>query len=238
MFAAPTLHLWLHESPFTVPAPMLSCLTDAEHAQALRFHRPEDRMQRLAATAYKRVLLGQALACDPAGLRFSAHPQGKPYILSGGAGASALPEFNVSHTDGAIAIAVGATAVGVDIEHVGGCEFDWNVAPLCFNKGERAAIAAAGASQRSIHAYALWTRKEALLKATGQGLEVSPLEVDSGVAAGGGPFGTQLIGFGGRHWRVETQGIHGKWIASVALLAEAGPARWHFGAPGLPSVVA
>ena len=230
MIGEPAIHLWLHGADTSVPQAMLACLTDAERSQALRFHRPQDRMQRLATASYKRMLLARALECDPAALRFGAHPQGKPCMVPGD-GPFASLEFNVSHTDGAIAVAIGATALGVDIEYTGASEFEWDLAPVCFNLAERDTLAAVRAVQRSDHAYALWTRKEALLKATGQGLAVSPLEVDTGVSAGASVFDTRVVSFGQRHWRIETQRIEGQWIVSIATLAGASSARWYIEAP-------
>lgn len=234
MATAPAAHIWLHEREVNIPESVQACLSEAERERAMRFERDQDRSQRLATMAYKRVLLGSALDCDPAILRFGANFQGKPFLVGDGDAASPVT-FNVSHTQGAIAVALGTTDVGVDIEYVGASEFEWDVVSLCFNEAEQSALTAAGRAWSDC-AFALWTRKEALLKATGQGLAVCPLEVDTGVRAGMYPFGSVSINHDGQRWRVETRRIGSHWIASIATWDSAGRVNWHVGGPAMPAI--
>lgn len=83
---------------------------------------------------------------------------------------------SLSRTDGALALAVGPGALGVDVERVGRVA----AAPLdVFAPGERARSAGHAALLA-----ACWAGKEAVLKRDGRGMRVDPGAVDVDVAAG------------------------------------------------------
>lgn len=206
-----TVHLLLHDALPVLAAASLSLLTPQEHAAALSFYREEDRLQRLAGGIFRRVLLGGALRVAPQALRFSTSPLGKPLV------AQHSVEFNVSHTREALVLAIGPNAVGVDIEHIGYAEFAWEAAETCFSVHELALLAAARAGERSMLAYALWTRKEALLKAAGSGLDVAPNTVETGVPKGGTPFSSGTLRFRQRLWTVQTRLIAAHWVVSWVM---------------------
>ena len=83
---------------------------------------------------------------------------GKPIV----AGA----EFNLSHDQNAILIAVGDQVIGVDIESVQ--NFDDAMMRICFTKEERRKIS--HSPHPDCAATLLWCKKEAAAKATGAGL--------------------------------------------------------------------
>lgn len=128
-------------------------LTAADHARAARFVHDRDRAHFLAARAGLRRILG------PAPLREG--PRGKPFLPGG-------PAFNLSHAAGWAALVVGPAGLelGVDIE---GCRpVDPGLAELAFAPEERAELARA--SDPDLAFLRGWTRKEAVIKATGEGL--------------------------------------------------------------------
>ncbi len=90
---------------------------------------------------------------------------GKPYIKD-------YPEFkyNISHSGEYVAIAYGCDDVGIDIEYIR--EKDLKIAKRCFHKDEYAYITKNEAGQDE-RFFEVWTMKEAYLKYTGQGINVS-----------------------------------------------------------------
>jgi 4'-phosphopantetheinyl transferase len=147
-------------------APHLAALLDAHERERLeRFRRPADRARYLAAHALARLVLAARLDSDPAGLEFDRTCRcGKPH------GKPTLPglHFSLTHSGDRVGVAVSADGpVGLDVEELR-------------ELGDLAALAGhalSPAEPRPADGPAflrVWTRKEALLKATGEGLS-SPM---------------------------------------------------------------
>lgn len=172
-----TLDLWLAQEPPGWPPAVLArwaaLLSVDERARWQRFAREEDRCRFLLARALVRTVLARRLGCEPASLVFSADAHGKPRLQH--PSGTAL-QFNLSHTRGLCALVLGSGAeLGVDVEN-----FDREVEVLAlarrfFATPEVLALEAlAPRPQRELF-FALWTLKEAWVKAKGLGLRV-PLD--------------------------------------------------------------
>jgi 4'-phosphopantetheinyl transferase len=84
--------------------------------------------------------------------------------------------FNLSHTAGLVACAVALDRdVGVDVEHLWPPTFDIGLARHHFAPAEVAGLEALPPEARRARFFALWTLKEAYIKARGLGLAL-PLE--------------------------------------------------------------
>ncbi|MGY1621450.1 4'-phosphopantetheinyl transferase family protein [Geodermatophilus sp. SYSU D00965] len=149
-------------------------LAPADLERRARLARAEDRQRSTAAAAVVRAVLGTALAVHPAELGIdrtcpecgAAH--GKPRLRD-------APEvhLSVSHSGSCVVVAVQAgSPVGVDVEEVG--RFDPReldeLAEAVLAAEERDQLARRPAAARAQAFTTYWTRKEAVLKATGQGL--------------------------------------------------------------------
>ena len=143
------------------PAPWLAVLSADERHQSERFRLPADRIGYAAAHALTRLALADGRR--PQSLEFMVNDYGKP-SLSGSA-----PPFNLSHTDGMAAVAVGVNGpVGVDVEKIKPTLATPELAADIFTQEEAAHL-----RQQADFAEAftqLWTAKEAVIKAEGQGL--------------------------------------------------------------------
>ncbi|MGE4336562.1 MAG: 4'-phosphopantetheinyl transferase superfamily protein [Pigmentiphaga sp.] len=141
-------------------------LTPQERERIARLRRAADRRRGLVARAALRSLLAHRLGTVPAAVPIAATPAGKP-ILAGASGADTL-HFSVSHSGGRVAIALGRTPLGVDIEEAS-TGTAWpdavSLATAWFEPEEARRVAADPAAFLSI-----WTAKEAVLKARGRGL--------------------------------------------------------------------
>ncbi len=141
-------------------------LNKKEQQQADRFLVSHARDQYIASHATLRQLLSAYEDVPTEALEFGAGEHGKPYLK----GNSDL-EFNLSHTRGRALIGLTrAGPIGVDIEHHRpGIEIG-ALAQRFFAPIEYQQLMQSQESDRFLVFYRIWTRKEAFIKATGQGL--------------------------------------------------------------------
>jgi 4'-phosphopantetheinyl transferase len=170
MDAVDVVAWWLDAVPAEVDA-LAQVLSPDERARAGRFRTSRHRDAYVVGRGRLRELLGLVVERPPAGVRLVAGPAGKPRLDDLGGG---RVRFNVAHSAGLMLCAVTLDRdVGVDVERLDRTA-DWKeIAARSFTAAERQALAALpGPLQR--HAFfACWTRKEAVIKATGEGLAMS-----------------------------------------------------------------
>jgi 4'-phosphopantetheinyl transferase len=144
-------------------------LSAEEKGKAARFLRAEDRSRYVAAHGMLRHILARYLSVAPAGLEFAHSAFGKP-ALDRRAGQPAIT-FNLAHSGDAIACAVALDhRIGVDIEAVRTDLDIMGVAEGQFSDREAAALRTIDPSERTEAFFRCWTRKEAYVKARGEGL--------------------------------------------------------------------
>ncbi|MGI8799092.1 MAG: 4'-phosphopantetheinyl transferase family protein [Pseudonocardia sp.] len=165
--------------PDTARPELASLLDDGEQARYQRFVRPEDAQRYLAARALSRIVLATHLGVAPTEVKLAATctvcggAHGKPRVL-GEPGV----ELSLSHSGGRVAVAVSSgDAVGVDVERLRPMANVEALADRVLAPAERPALAALPAAERPAALLGYWTRKEALLKATGDGLNVPMAEL-------------------------------------------------------------
>src|SRR5207237_1874899 len=116
-----------------------------------------------------RKTLAEYLSVRPHDLSFTYGPFGKPALpprLDG-----TRLEFNLSHSGDMAVLAISrGPAVGVDVEQVIRVSELDSIASRFFSASEKAALNAVPAHARDSAFYSCWTRKEAFLKALGDGL--------------------------------------------------------------------
>ena len=161
------VHVWvadLHPASGEM-AGRLAATTHAERERASRFRRQDDAERYLSAHGVLRTILGDYLARDPLALHFGTHENGKPFLDDG------RLQFNLSHSGDLALIAVARTRhVGVDVEQVRPMhDLDALAARIC-TPGELATITDLADAHRERAFFAMWTRKEAMAKATGEGI--------------------------------------------------------------------
>jgi 4'-phosphopantetheinyl transferase len=216
------VHLWavdLDCSPERSSA-LLDCLSSDERARAERFRFDRDRRRYVAARAALRRVLGDTVGVSPSQIAFSCGPYGKPALASP---ARVGIEFNVSHCEGLALIAVAAERrVGVDLERVVAGASRQPIAERFFSPTEIAALRALPVASQDEAFFACWTRKEAYIKARGEGLSI-PLDAFSVSLAPGEPAAL-LEGPGGRDgirtWSLRSLTPAPGFIAAVAVEGE------------------
>jgi 4'-phosphopantetheinyl transferase len=168
---------------------VLGLLDDAEQARHLRLQRPDDRAAHATAHALLRLVLGRLLDRPPASIRLDrtcpecGADHGKPRLIGGGL------EFSLTHSRGRVGIAVATVPVGIDVEDVSRLRPDPALEAETLTPGERKLLDGLDPADRAAGFLRLWTRKEAMLKASGKGLTVPLREMpaDSLAAPAGGP---------------------------------------------------
>ncbi|MDO8387766.1 MAG: 4'-phosphopantetheinyl transferase superfamily protein [Polaromonas sp.] len=178
------VRLWLIDSSRATVGELQACeqsLSPDEQQRAGRFISSEARRQFVLA----RALLRRALSCctgvPPAQWVFAQDPYGKPHVAE----PAGVPlSFNVSHTRGLAACAVtDGGAVGVDVEHRGRTLDLPGLARQLFAAREMEHFESLEPQGARDYFFAIWTLKEAYLKARGVGLS-HPLEAVSLELAG------------------------------------------------------
>jgi 4'-phosphopantetheinyl transferase len=150
------------------PADWLAVLHEEECARWSRFRLANDRVSFAAAHTLKRLAIASLLQVPPASLYFDVDRFGKPKLLDGGSW-----RFNLSHTNGAVALAVAPGAeLGVDIEQADRAVSTEELATEICTQPELAALRAMSGADRLEAFMALWTAKEAIVKAEGLGLSL------------------------------------------------------------------
>ena len=146
-----------------------SVLSDAERGRAAGFRFAQHRQSYLFARAGLRLLLGERLGVEPAAVELVETSYGKPRL--GPMHEATGLEFNLSHSGSLVLYAFtrGAT-VGIDCEEIRDVPDADQLAARFFSATEAAALRALPADRRQLAFLACWTRKEAFVKALGQGL--------------------------------------------------------------------
>ena len=149
-------------------------LSDDEIRRADRFYRASDGSRFIVAHAALRLILSDRVRTDPKELRFETGPQGKPALVH----RPDAPDirFNLSHSGDRAAIAVTRRReVGIDIERLAPERSNLAIADRFFSSTEIAALRRLPDADRVTGFFNCWTRKEAYIKARGEGLSI-PLD--------------------------------------------------------------
>jgi len=158
-------------------------LSSDELARASRFHFSRDRQRFVAARALLRRILASYLATDPNSLSFSYSKKEKPSL--GPAYVDSGITFNLSHSGGIALLAFSfRREVGIDVEQVRRDSDLEAIARRFFSTREQRQLAALPTEEKIDAFFRCWTRKEAYIKATGDGLSLPLRQFDVALAAG------------------------------------------------------
>jgi 4'-phosphopantetheinyl transferase len=225
------VHLWtiLLDPPPARVAAARRRLADDERARADRFRFDRHRRRFTVGRAALRELLAGYLGFAPEAVRFAYGEKGKPSLDRPTEGSRGALHFNLSnsHELALAAVAVGVE-VGVDVEWLRPMPDGLRIAERYFSAAERAALAALPEDERDAAFFNGWTRKEAYLKAIGDGLTV-PLDRFDVTLAPGAP--TRILALAGdaaaaARWSLLPLRPAAGYVGALALPAP-GPWRLH-----------
>jgi 4'-phosphopantetheinyl transferase len=174
------IHVWRVEIGQALPDAVLCArcellsADEVERAGRLKTRVLRDRYV-LCRGALRR-LLGDYMGRAPRTLVFEYGPSGKPALRTGRAAGEAPIEFNVSHADDLALIALTRTRrVGIDVERIRSLPDADGLVRRFFAPAEQARYMSLPAESRTLAFFRCWTRKEAVVKASGHGLS-QPLD--------------------------------------------------------------
>jgi 4'-phosphopantetheinyl transferase len=147
----------------------MQILAEDERTRAQRIRIENSRRYYVAARGFLRMILSAYLKMRPEHLEFQYNQYGKPAILSGSdtTGIS----FNMSHSHGLALYGIALDRkLGVDIEKIREDMPHVKIAKRFFSIQEYAALLTLPPEQQKNAFFSCWTRKEAYLKARGEGI--------------------------------------------------------------------
>jgi len=160
------IQLWCAplDAPGEVVESFWRLLSAAENARAERFRFGKHRRRYVLSQGLLRLLLSSYTGFAPEQIQFEHGPRGKP-LLAGG------PQFNMAHSEELVLLGfTERQPLGVDVELLRPVTDADTIVERFFAPSEWAVYSRLPAEQRQAAFFNGWTRKEAYIKATGEGL--------------------------------------------------------------------
>lgn len=162
----------------------LQLLNREESERAKRFVFEKDRNSYVRARSAMRTILARYLCTDAKTIGFDYNAYGKPDICT--TNSSNRLFFNISHSaDIALLAITGVGQVGVDIEYIKPDLATLSLAQNTFSRAEVTALEMIPSNLFATAFYRCWTRKEAFVKALGDGLSFPLKDFDVSIGTGG-----------------------------------------------------
>jgi 4'-phosphopantetheinyl transferase len=180
-------------------------LSPEEQSRADRYARKQDRDRFVISKGSLRVILSKYTGIAPLGLQFDTGMRKKPVVRN-----NQPVFFNVSHSSDWALIAISTKEVGVDIEWINPNFNFTGIVQEYFSSAEAKHLAV---HNSALAFFELWTRKEAFLKATGQGIGEYLTFTPS--LTGIHPLDQQLYG-NDRDWNISSFMFNDDYICAVA----------------------
>lgn len=234
---ANTVHIYQAslDPPQSQVEQLAAMLSQDELERAIRFRFERHRNQFIIGRGILRTLLAHYLGITPGEVHFRYGLKGKPYLadvkppdskgLKKPSGSEArqslyIIQFNLAHAQNlAIYALTLAKRVGIDLEYLRSIPEMEQIAAKFFSTRERETLQNLPPDQKLEAFYNAWTRKEAYLKAIGEGLS-HPLDQCEVTLAPGEP--AQLIHIAGdeslaAHWSLHAFSPSPGYVATLAV---------------------
>jgi 4'-phosphopantetheinyl transferase len=167
------VHVWRVDLRWSASPGLHVFLSPDEQERAARFHFGKDRESFRIAHGALRLILGRYLKVAPTDLHFAHTDFGKPFLTNS---ETAGLLFNMSHSgDFALIAVTREREVGVDVEFMRDGFATDEVAENFFSVAEIYTLTGLDPHLRTQAFFNCWTRKEAYVKARGEGLSM-PLD--------------------------------------------------------------
>src|SRR5437899_1392204 len=168
------VHVWRVSLDQLQAPKFIALLDDDERTRAARFRFQEHHNRFTVARGALRTILGRYLEVEPAALQFSYGRYGKPALAEGFA--TNTINFNLSHSGEFMLLAVTrGREVGIDIELINQEFATTEIAERFFSRREILSLRSQARQLQTEGFFNCWTRKEAYIKARGEGLSL-PLD--------------------------------------------------------------
>jgi 4'-phosphopantetheinyl transferase len=161
-------HIWRADLKFNecFQSSFLKLLSTDEKSRAHKFRFAKDSRNFIIARGILRSLIGKYLEINPAEISFQYSEFGKPGIAD-----NHSLQFNISHSQNVALFAfIKKLNVGIDVEFVNQDIEVEDIATKFFSANEVSNLLALPEKQHALGFFNCWTRKEAFIKAVGEGL--------------------------------------------------------------------
>lgn len=179
------VHVWCLslEQPVSCVLQLVQVLSRDERLRAERFYFERDRRRFIVTRGMLRIILGQYLAARPDQIQFRYGPHGKPYLAE--TFGNNWLQFNLAHShELAMYAFTCGREVGIDLEYICPMPDAERIAAPFFSPREISIWQKLPQHQRLRAFFNAWTRKEAYLKAIGEGLAQSLDQVEVSIEPG------------------------------------------------------
>ncbi|MFB2922993.1 4'-phosphopantetheinyl transferase family protein [Aerosakkonema funiforme] len=179
------IHIWCADIDLTDVrvVQLAQTLSEDELKRADRFYFEQHKKRFIVRRGILRTLLGRYLNISPKQLQFDYASRGKPALTKSCGGETI--RFNLSDSDGVALYAVTRDReLGIDIEQIRPMEDAEQIAKRFFSEQEYAVLRDLDSSQKQAAFFNCWTRKEAYVKAIGDGLALPLDEFDVSLVPG------------------------------------------------------
>jgi len=218
------VHVWCAalDPPVSCVEQLQRLLSADELQRASRFHFPRDRRRFSVARGVLRDILSRYLGVPPAALAFRYSAYGKPALVD--VAAQEGLRFNISHAHELALFAITCgPEVGVDIEYLHrtiACE---EIAERFFSARERASLRAVPEEMKQQAFFNCWTRKEAYIKAHGEGLSLPLDQFDVSLPPGepAALLATRVDPHDARRWSLQAVTPGPGYVAALAIEGQA-----------------
>ncbi len=167
------IHVWVAALDDAGWTDDLAFIDMEEKARAERFYFPVHARRFRRGRIMRRIILGNYLGMDPDKIRFETAIHGRPSLEANETGGHAI-DFNMSNSEEVVVLAVATDRrIGVDVELEKPMPDADSIARGSFHAKEAASVAATEPPGDKLEAFfRCWTRKEAVVKAVGSGLQM------------------------------------------------------------------
>ena len=196
-------------------------LSMEEKDRAARFQFARHRNAYVVSRGLLRSLLARYTGSSELAVTFQYGGNGKPFLPH------SRIQFNISHTDGLVILAFAEDcALGVDVEYIRPIDDMTQIASRFFSPAEARELAGLPEGKRQRAFFLCWTRKEAYIKALGDGLSI-PLSDFQVTFADDEPARFVQIG-------TETS-VHSEWVLQNLEISRSHAAAIAY--PGAPKAI-
>lgn len=189
-------------------------LSDDERKKIEQYKFPNDRKRAGETFLYRRLIISNYINTNPRMIAFNKTSFGKPILIEAN---NSGVQFNYSHTEGKFLFALSNNSeIGVDIEFIKALIDIDSLAEKYFSNDELSFYKALSTYElKLIFFYRIWTRKEALLKGIGTGINDKMKNIS--VILNGSPNKSELsIKFNNQIWQIEDLHLQDNFIGSIA----------------------
>ena len=226
------VHVWrvLIDSTTVQIENLKEILSSDELVKAGRFHFEKDQKRFIAARGILRRILGHYLDMNPHDIRFEYTSHGKP-LLAGISGNDTI-SFNLTHS-GAFALyaITRGKDIGIDIERVRDDVDMYQITQRFFSQGEINSLKQIDENKRLELFFQYWTRKEAFLKAMGEGITFPMEQCDVSLVNGRVLSPVTLLGINRENSCWHVQDLFPGRVYTAAIAVEGGDwdiSCWHY----------